>query len=113
MRELTASGYRYTTAPADPSKLDADDLLQGGPALSIEGDVTGGIILSGGNLETNASFTSGRSVSLVSNSTINIQVNPWPYLCRLSSPIPHVSFVLVCLFVNGACSGSPLRALMH
>src|SRR5690606_31122127 len=27
------------------SKLDADDLLIGGPALSIEGDVTGGIIL--------------------------------------------------------------------
>lgn len=43
--ELTASGYRYTSAPSDPSKLDADDLLQGGPALSIEGDVTGGIIL--------------------------------------------------------------------
>lgn len=42
---LTATGYRYTTAPADPSKLDADDLLTGGPALSIEGDVTGGIIL--------------------------------------------------------------------
>ncbi|MBA3940609.1 MAG: autotransporter domain-containing protein [Sphingopyxis sp.] len=42
---LTATGYRYITAPADPSKLDADDLLIGGPALSIEGDVTGGIIL--------------------------------------------------------------------
>lgn len=41
---LTATGYRYATAPADPSKLDADDLLAGGPALSIEGDVTGGII---------------------------------------------------------------------
>ncbi len=42
---LTATGYRTTTPPADPSKLDADDLLIGGPALSIEGDVTGGIIL--------------------------------------------------------------------
>ncbi len=42
---LTSSGYRYTTAPTDPSKLDADDLLAGGPALWIEGDVTGGIIL--------------------------------------------------------------------
>ncbi|HMO75289.1 MAG TPA: autotransporter domain-containing protein [Sphingopyxis sp.] len=41
---LTATGYRFTTAPADPSKLDADDLLLGGPALSIEGDVTGGIV---------------------------------------------------------------------
>lgn len=42
---ITATGYRYSTAPADPSKLDADDLLIGGPAVSIEGDVTGGIIL--------------------------------------------------------------------
>lgn len=42
---VVATGYRTTTAPADPSKLDADDLLIGGPALSIEGDVTGGIIL--------------------------------------------------------------------
>src|SRR3546814_7845663 len=43
--ELTASGYRFITAPSDPSKRDADDLLQGGPALSIEGDVSGGVIL--------------------------------------------------------------------
>ncbi|MGL3821179.1 autotransporter outer membrane beta-barrel domain-containing protein [Sphingopyxis sp. R3-92] len=43
--KLTATGYRYSTPPADPSKLDADDLLIGGPALSIEGDVTGGIVL--------------------------------------------------------------------
>jgi len=42
---LTATGYRYTTPPADPSKLDADDLLIGGNALSVEGNVTGGIIL--------------------------------------------------------------------
>ena len=43
--EYVASGYRFTTPPSDPSKLDADDLLQGGPAISIEGDVDGGIIL--------------------------------------------------------------------
>ena len=42
---LTATGYRVTTPPADPSKLDADDLLIGGNALSVEGDVTGGIVL--------------------------------------------------------------------
>ena len=42
---VTSTGYRYTTAPTDPSKLDADDLLQGGPALLIEGNVTGGIVL--------------------------------------------------------------------
>lgn len=42
---LVATGYRNTTAPSDPSKLDADDLLQGGSALVVEGDVTGGIVL--------------------------------------------------------------------
>ena len=42
---LTATGYRSTTPPADVSKLDADDLRQGGPALNIAGNVTGGIVL--------------------------------------------------------------------
>lgn len=42
---ITASGYRNTTAPSDPSKLDADDLLQGGSALVVEGNVTGGIVV--------------------------------------------------------------------
>ncbi len=42
---ITATGYRFTAPPADPSKLDADDLLQGGPAVAIEGNVGKGIIL--------------------------------------------------------------------
>ncbi|NIJ36912.1 hypothetical protein FHR22_001596 [Sphingopyxis panaciterrae] len=42
---LTATGYRMVNPPSDPSKLDADDLLIGGPALSIEGNVAGGIVL--------------------------------------------------------------------
>ncbi len=42
---IVASGYRSVTAPADTTKLDGDDLLQGGPALSIAGNVAGGIIL--------------------------------------------------------------------
>lgn len=41
---IGATGYRYTTRPSDTSKLDADDLLQGGPAVSIADDVGGGII---------------------------------------------------------------------
>ena len=43
--KISATGYRFTAAPADPSKLDADDLLQGGPAVSIEGNVAKGIIV--------------------------------------------------------------------
>ncbi|MES3153881.1 autotransporter outer membrane beta-barrel domain-containing protein [Sphingomonas faeni] len=41
---LGATGYRYATAPADVSKLDADDLLQGGSALVVSGNVSGGIV---------------------------------------------------------------------
>ena len=54
---ISSTGYRYTTVP--PSKpttgtvnpealyledLDADDLLQGGPAVRIAGNVTGGVV---------------------------------------------------------------------
>lgn len=41
---ITTTGYRTVPAPSDVTKLDADDLLQGGPALSIAGNVAGGII---------------------------------------------------------------------
>jgi hypothetical protein len=42
---LVATGYRTATAPADKSKLDADDILQGGSALIVAGNVSGGIVL--------------------------------------------------------------------
>ena len=42
---VSSTGYRSTTAPADPSKLDADDLLQGGSAVVVAGNVAGGIFL--------------------------------------------------------------------
>lgn len=41
---IISTAYRSTTAPSDVSKLDADDLLQGGPAVRIAGNVAGGII---------------------------------------------------------------------
>lgn len=41
---ITATGYRSTALPNDTSRLDADDLLQGGSALVIEGNVARGII---------------------------------------------------------------------
>ena len=58
---VTASGYRYTTRPADRpdgyvetpendegilfiDELDPDDLLQGGPAVSIQANVAGGVL---------------------------------------------------------------------
>jgi len=42
---VVASGYRSVTAPADSSKLDADDLLQGGGAVRVSGNVAGGILV--------------------------------------------------------------------
>jgi len=51
---VQTSGYRYTTAPADTSKLDADDLLQGGPAVVIGGDVAGGILFDAKPVDTDA-----------------------------------------------------------
>ncbi|MBU7580876.1 MAG: autotransporter domain-containing protein, partial [Porphyrobacter sp.] len=41
---ITTTGYRTVPAPSDPSRLDADDLLQGGSALTIEGNAARGII---------------------------------------------------------------------
>ncbi|MCK5910251.1 MAG: autotransporter domain-containing protein [Caulobacter sp.] len=48
----SATGYRSTSRPATVdalNKLDADDLRQGGSAVRIAGDVTGGVLLQGSN----------------------------------------------------------------
>jgi hypothetical protein len=58
---VTTTGYRYTTAPsAKPTSgtvsestlyledLDADDLLQGGPAVRVAADINGGVLLDTG-----------------------------------------------------------------
>ena len=42
---VSSTGYRSTVVPADTSKLDADDLLQGGSAVVIAGNVAKGILL--------------------------------------------------------------------
>ena len=41
---IVSTGYRSTTRPSDVSKLDADDLLQGGSAVVIAGNLSGGVI---------------------------------------------------------------------
>lgn len=40
---ITTTGYRFIVPPSDASKLDADDLLQGGSAVVVAGNVAGGI----------------------------------------------------------------------
>jgi uncharacterized protein with beta-barrel porin domain len=41
---ITSTGYRSTSRPTTTSTLDADDLLQGGSAVVIAGNVSGGVI---------------------------------------------------------------------
>lgn len=45
--DISASGYRYTTRGNDAFEagLDADDKLQGGPAVVIAGNVVGGVVI--------------------------------------------------------------------
>ena len=45
--EINATGYRYTTLGNDTfvSRLDPEDLLQGGPAVIIAGSVAGGVVV--------------------------------------------------------------------
>ncbi|QDH73786.1 autotransporter outer membrane beta-barrel domain-containing protein [Brevundimonas sp. M20] len=44
---IDASGYRYTTRGSDEfiAKLDAEDMLQGGPAVLVTGNVSGGVVV--------------------------------------------------------------------
>ena len=68
----TATGYRYTSRPSTVdalNKLDADDLLQGGPAVRIGGDVTGGLLLQGGNFSTKVGTDGNTVTTAISSST--------------------------------------------
>jgi len=68
----SATGYRYTSRPATLdalNKLDADDLLQGGAAVRIAGDVTGGVLLQGSNYSTKVGADGNTVVTTVTSST--------------------------------------------
>jgi len=54
---VSATGYRSITVPATTDKLDADDLLQGGSAILIAGDVAGGIVFAVPPVESDAAST--------------------------------------------------------
>lgn len=45
--DISASGYRYTSRGSDrfEAGLDAEDKLQGGPAVVVAGDVAGGVVV--------------------------------------------------------------------
>jgi uncharacterized protein with beta-barrel porin domain len=56
---VTATGYRSTaiTGATAIAALDADDLLQGGPAVSIAGNVAGGVLLDAPPTDTDTANT--------------------------------------------------------
>jgi hypothetical protein len=68
---VTSTGYRYTTRPAETAvaKLDADDLLQGGPAVRIGGNVTGGVLLNGPTYSTVVNGTTTTTTTISSSTT--------------------------------------------
>lgn len=68
----SATGYRSTSRPSTLdalNKLDADDLLQGGPAVRVAGDVTGGLLLQGANYSTKVGSDGSTVVTTVTSST--------------------------------------------
>ena len=68
----SATGYRYTSRPTTVdalNKLDADDLLQGGPAVRIGGDVTGGVLLQGANYSTKVGTDGNTVTTTITSST--------------------------------------------
>jgi hypothetical protein len=68
----SATGYRYTTRPSTLdalNKLDADDLLQGGSAVRVAGDVGGGMLLQGSNYSTKINADGTTTVTTVTSST--------------------------------------------
>lgn len=68
----SATGYRYTSRPTTLdalNKLDADDLLQGGPAVRVAGDVSGGVLLQGANYSTKVGADGNTVTSTTTSST--------------------------------------------
>ncbi|WP_426029861.1 autotransporter outer membrane beta-barrel domain-containing protein [Caulobacter sp. DWP3-1-3b2] len=67
---ISATGYRYTNRPTEAviSKLDTDDLLQGGSAVRVAGNVTGGVLLNGPTGSTVVDGTT-TTTSVISSST--------------------------------------------
>ena len=72
--QITATGYRSTTLPSDTSKLDADDLLQGGSALVIEGNAARGILFEAVGTTTPRVIAYGAAPAVQIGGTTNIAI---------------------------------------
>ena len=72
---VNSTGYRSTTAPADTSKLDSDDLLQGGSAVVVSGSVAGGILLDAKPVDTDPNSTDDDHDGIADSSETTASVN--------------------------------------
>ena len=72
--QITATGYRSTTLPADTSRLDADDLLQGGSALVIEGNAARGILFEAVGATSPRILAYGAAPAMQVGGTTNIAI---------------------------------------
>ncbi|MFD1949454.1 autotransporter domain-containing protein [Sphingomonas arantia] len=94
---IAATGYRYTAPPAG-AKLDADDLLQGGSALIVGGNVTGGVTLSNtSGKAADVTAYGGAPAMLVGSATRAVTIGP------VAGTTPGPGLVL-----NGRVTGSGL-----
>ncbi|SFK52059.1 autotransporter domain-containing protein [Caulobacter sp. UNC279MFTsu5.1] len=76
---VTSTGYRYTSRPAETAiaKLDADDLLQGGPAVRIGGNVAGGVLLNGPTYSTVVDGTTTTTTTISSSTTSTATISTY------------------------------------
>ncbi|MBC6980719.1 autotransporter outer membrane beta-barrel domain-containing protein [Caulobacter sp. 17J80-11] len=75
--QISSTGYRYNTRPPTKAlrdQLDADDLLQGGPAVAIGADVAGGVLFDAAqpNLDPNDDDEDDDGVKDTDETTANI-----------------------------------------
>ena len=70
---ISSTGYSSTTPPADTSKLTSSNLLQGGPAMQIGGNVAGGVLLT---TATSTTDSSGNTVTTTAASLTSFSSAP-------------------------------------
>jgi hypothetical protein len=112
---VTTTGYRYTTPPSDTSKLDADDLLQNGPAVLIAGNVAGGILLETRPADNDANSTDedGDGIADASETTATLASYGAAPALKIGSTTQDISIGAVAsssaghgLVIKGSIAGS-------
>jgi len=70
---ITSTGYSSTTLPTDTTKLTAQNLLQGGPAMAITGNIASGALFTAA---TSTTDSSGNTVTTTASSLTSYGSSP-------------------------------------